>query len=111
MHIVTRAYLPPLFEKSGVQPGATMLVQGAGGGVATAFIVIGRAAGYRMWATSRSEAKRERALSDAQVRRRSAAHLVSWWRLDSWSLRSTDDTWLSTVFTEMYSSRAISLYV
>ncbi|HJZ09704.1 MAG TPA: zinc-binding dehydrogenase, partial [Trebonia sp.] len=51
-----------LFAKSGVQPGATMLVQGAGGGVATALIVLGRAAGYRMWATSRSEAKRERAL-------------------------------------------------
>jgi NADPH:quinone reductase-like Zn-dependent oxidoreductase len=51
-----------LFEKSGVQPGATILVQGCGGGVATAAIVLGRAAGYRMWATSRSEAKRERAL-------------------------------------------------
>jgi NADPH:quinone reductase-like Zn-dependent oxidoreductase len=37
-------------------------VQGAGGGVATALILLGRAAGYRMWATSRSEAKRERAL-------------------------------------------------
>src|SRR5207253_6341196 len=51
-----------LFEKSGVQPGATLLVQGAGGGVATALILLGRAAGYRMWATSRSEAKREQAL-------------------------------------------------
>ena len=51
-----------LFEKSGVQPGATLLVQGAGGGVATALILLGRAAGYRVWATSRSEAKRERAL-------------------------------------------------
>ena len=51
-----------LFEKSGVQPGATLLVQGAGGGVATALIMLGRAAGYRMWATSRSEAKRERAV-------------------------------------------------
>jgi len=51
-----------LFEKSGVQPGSTLLVQGAGGGVATALILIGRAAGYRIWATSRSEAKRERAL-------------------------------------------------
>src|SRR6516164_7971836 len=51
-----------LFDKSGVQPGATVLVQGAGGGVATALILLGRAAGYRMWATSRSEAKRERAL-------------------------------------------------
>jgi NADPH:quinone reductase-like Zn-dependent oxidoreductase len=51
-----------LFEKSGVQPGATVLVQGAGGGVATALILLGRAAGYRVWATSRSEAKRERAV-------------------------------------------------
>ena len=50
-----------LFEKSGAQPGATVLVQGAGGGVATALIVLGRAAGYRVWATSRSEAKRARA--------------------------------------------------
>ena len=50
-----------LFDKSGVQPGATALVQGAGGGVATALIMLGRAAGYRIWATSRSEAKRERA--------------------------------------------------
>jgi NADPH:quinone reductase-like Zn-dependent oxidoreductase len=39
-----------------------VLVQGAGGGVATALIVLGRAAGYRMWATSRTEAKRDRAL-------------------------------------------------
>ena len=51
-----------LFEKSGVQPGATVLVQGASGGVATALILMGRAAGYRIWATSRTEAKRERAL-------------------------------------------------
>ena len=51
-----------LFGKSGVQPGATVLVQGAGGGVATALILLGRAAGYRVWATSRSEAKRERAV-------------------------------------------------
>jgi len=51
-----------LFDKAGVQPGATVLVQGAGGGVATALILLGRAAGYRMWATSRSEAKRDRAI-------------------------------------------------
>ncbi len=51
-----------LFEKSGLQPGATVLVQGAGGGVATALILLGRAAGYRIWATSRSEAKRDRAV-------------------------------------------------
>ncbi len=51
-----------LFDKSGLQPGATVLVQGAGGGVATALILLGRAAGFRVWATSRSEEKRERAL-------------------------------------------------
>ncbi|MEO3810857.1 zinc-binding dehydrogenase [Sphaerisporangium sp. B11E5] len=51
-----------LFEKAGLEPGATVLVQGAGGGVATALIALGRAAGYRVWATSRSEEKRERAL-------------------------------------------------
>ncbi len=51
-----------LFTRSGVAPGATVLVQGAGGGVATALILLGRAAGYRIWVTSRSEEKRERAV-------------------------------------------------
>jgi NADPH:quinone reductase-like Zn-dependent oxidoreductase len=51
-----------LFDKSGLQPGSTILVQGAGGGVATALILLGRAAGFRVWATSRSDAKREQAL-------------------------------------------------
>jgi NADPH:quinone reductase-like Zn-dependent oxidoreductase len=51
-----------LFSRSGAEPGSTVLVQGAGGGVATALILLGRAAGYRIWVTSRSEAKRERAL-------------------------------------------------
>lgn len=51
-----------LFGKTGLQPGATVLVQGAGGGVATALILLGRAAGYRVWATSRSAVKRERAV-------------------------------------------------
>ena len=51
-----------LFAKAGLEPGATVLVQGAGGGVATALILLGRAAGYRIWATSRSEAKQERAI-------------------------------------------------
>ncbi|MFI6815275.1 zinc-binding dehydrogenase [Nonomuraea sp. NPDC050328] len=51
-----------LFDKAELQPGSTVLVQGAGGGVATALIALGRAGGYRVWATSRSEDKRERAL-------------------------------------------------
>jgi NADPH:quinone reductase-like Zn-dependent oxidoreductase len=51
-----------LFDKAGLEPGSTVLVQGAGGGVATALIALGRAGGYRMWATSRSEAKRARAV-------------------------------------------------
>ncbi|MEX2658909.1 MAG: zinc-binding dehydrogenase [Acidimicrobiales bacterium] len=51
-----------LFTNSGVQPGGTILVQGAGGGVATALIALGRTAGFRMWVTSRSEQKRSQAL-------------------------------------------------
>ncbi|GAA4598969.1 zinc-binding dehydrogenase [Planotetraspora phitsanulokensis] len=51
-----------LFDKADLEPGSTVLVQGAGGGVATALIALGRAGGFRMWATSRSEEKRARAL-------------------------------------------------
>ena len=51
-----------LFTRSGLRPGETVLVQGAGGGVATALIVLARAAGFQVWATSRDEAKRERAV-------------------------------------------------
>jgi NADPH:quinone reductase-like Zn-dependent oxidoreductase len=51
-----------LFSRSGAQPGDTVLVQGAGGGVATAAIVLARAGGLNVWATSRSEDKRKRAL-------------------------------------------------
>ena len=43
-------------------PGATVLVQGATGGVATALTVLGSAAGIRVWVTGRSEEKRARAL-------------------------------------------------
>lgn len=51
-----------LFTNAAVQPGATVLVQGAGGGVATALVQLGAAAGLRVWATSRDEGKRARAL-------------------------------------------------
>ncbi|MEV7009793.1 zinc-binding dehydrogenase [Streptosporangium sp. NPDC051022] len=51
-----------LFDKAGLEPGSTVLVQGAGGGVATALIALGRAGGYRVWVTGRSEEKRARAL-------------------------------------------------
>ncbi len=48
-------------HRAGVTAGDTILVQGAGGGVATAAIAIGHALGLRVWATSRDEVKRERA--------------------------------------------------
>jgi NADPH:quinone reductase-like Zn-dependent oxidoreductase len=51
-----------LFVNAGVTPGATVLVQGAGGGVATALVQLGSAAGLRMWVTSREEAKGQRAV-------------------------------------------------
>jgi NADPH:quinone reductase-like Zn-dependent oxidoreductase len=50
-----------LFTNAAVSPGSTVLVQGAGGGVATAAIALGHAAGLRVWATGRSEEKRTRA--------------------------------------------------
>ncbi len=52
-----------LFGKISLEPGSTILVQGAGGGVATALILLGRAAGHRIWVTSREETKRERAVA------------------------------------------------
>ena len=52
-----------LFTNSGVQPGGSVLVQGAAGGVATALVQLGAAAGIRVWVTSRDEAKGAQAAS------------------------------------------------
>jgi NADPH:quinone reductase-like Zn-dependent oxidoreductase len=52
-----------LFVRGPVAPGTTVLVQGAGGGVATALTVLASAAGARVWVTSRSEGKRAQALA------------------------------------------------
>lgn len=51
-----------LFTQAGVGPGSTVLVQGAGGGVATALITLGAAAGARVWVTSRDPDKAGRAI-------------------------------------------------
>lgn len=51
-----------LFTRGQLKAGETVLVQGAGGGVATAVITLARAAGLRVLATSRDEAKRAKAL-------------------------------------------------
>jgi NADPH:quinone reductase-like Zn-dependent oxidoreductase len=51
-----------LFTQGGLKAGDTVLVQGAGGGVATALITLARAGGLRVLATSRDEGKRRRAL-------------------------------------------------
>jgi len=50
-----------LFTKSGLRAGETVLVQGATGGMATALIQLGRAAGFEVWATSRTEEGRAQA--------------------------------------------------
>ncbi|GAB3163674.1 quinone oxidoreductase family protein [Amycolatopsis sp. NPDC004378] len=52
-----------IFVKSGLRPGQTMLVQGASGGVSTALVQLGRAAGLRVWVTGRTEEKRALASS------------------------------------------------
>src|SRR5262249_45275374 len=45
-----------------------------------------------------------------QISLLSDAQRASWWRLESCSFRSTDDTCVSTVFTLISRSRATSLY-
>src|SRR3984893_920807 len=52
-----------LFTKSGLRAGEAVLIQGATGGMATALIQLGRAAGFEVWATSRSAEGRAQAES------------------------------------------------
>jgi NADPH:quinone reductase-like Zn-dependent oxidoreductase len=47
-----------LFTQSGLRKGQKMLVQGSAGGVATALIQLGHAAGMIVWTTGRSDEKR-----------------------------------------------------
>ncbi|HYK52686.1 MAG TPA: zinc-binding dehydrogenase [Candidatus Eremiobacteraceae bacterium] len=51
-----------LFVKAGLEPGDSVLIQGAGGGLATAAIQLASAAGCTVIVTSRSEARRAAAL-------------------------------------------------
>lgn len=51
-----------LFVRGGLRAGDRVLVQGAGGGVATAAIVLARTAGITVYVTSRDEQRRARAL-------------------------------------------------
>jgi NADPH:quinone reductase-like Zn-dependent oxidoreductase len=51
-----------LFSQSNLQPGDTVLIQGAGGGVATALTVLARHAGFRVWVSSRDESRGARAV-------------------------------------------------
>ncbi len=51
-----------LFTQSGLRAGNTVLIQGAGGGVATALIALGQAGGLRVFVTSRDGDKRARAM-------------------------------------------------
>lgn len=53
-----------LFDAAGLRPGQRVLVQGAGGGVAGAAILLARAAGCDVVATSRYEWKRRRAVEE-----------------------------------------------
>lgn len=51
-----------LTHDAGLSEPGTVLVQGASGGVASAAIALGRALGHRVWATARTDAKRQFAL-------------------------------------------------
>lgn len=50
-----------LFTRAELTPGQRVLIQGAGGGVSTAALLLARAAGLHVTVTSRDEAKLERA--------------------------------------------------
>lgn len=50
-----------LFTRGRLQPGERILIQGAGGGVSTALILLARAAGLHVTVTSRDDAKLARA--------------------------------------------------
>ena len=85
-----------LFVRSGLRPGQTVLVQGASGGVATALIVLGRAAGYRIWVTGRSEEKRTAALAlGAEQAFESGARLPE--RVDGVMETVGDATWSHSI--------------
>lgn len=65
-----------LFTSANVKPGDTILIQGAGGGVSTAAIQLAHAAGLEVFVTSRSEAKRTKAVElDADTAFEPAARL------------------------------------
>src|SRR5690606_2547004 len=51
-----------LFTAADLRPGQRVLVQGAGGGVSTAAVVLGRAAGLEVWVCGRDEARNQRTL-------------------------------------------------
>ncbi|MFE7718131.1 zinc-binding dehydrogenase [Nocardia rhizosphaerihabitans] len=53
-----------LFIRARVLPGETVLVHGAGGGVATALIQLATTAGIRVWVTSRDAVRRQRAVTE-----------------------------------------------
>src|SRR5215207_5760917 len=47
-----------LFTRGELAPGATVLIQGASGGLSTALIALGLAAGLRVWVTGREQDRR-----------------------------------------------------
>lgn len=50
-----------LFTRAQAQAGQTLLIQGAGGGVSTAAALLAKAAGLRVWVTTRNPEKAEQA--------------------------------------------------
>ena len=52
-----------LFVRAGLRPGMSVLIHGAGGGVATAALLLARATGIRALVTARDAARRERAVT------------------------------------------------
>jgi len=81
-----------LFTRGGLQAGDRVLVQGAGGGVSTALVLLARAAGLHVTVTSRDEDKLTRAAElGAHVTVRSGERLPS--RVDAVMETVGEATW------------------
>ena len=89
---------------AGRQPGRAEQGRPDGGRAAAGRAGTGGAHGPG-WRTARAEPSERRPQSSL----RAVAQTVSSYREESCSLRSTADTWVSTVLIEMYSSLATSL--
>ena len=96
-----------IFTKSGLRAGQIMLVQGSSGGVTTALIQIGAAAGMRVWCTGRTPAKRDLGLRlGAEKALEASAELPE--KVDAVFDTSGEVTWAHTMASVKTGGRVVT---